>query len=102
MAGLAHRGRLTPWHAICLYTRCSKKNGVADGDAPRDWRSNAPRRQGEMTVVPMRRTGEGRSRSIAVIAVAILMVLGFGFGAVQAQDTAVGVTHPAHLHQGTC
>lgn len=53
------------------------------------------------TAVPMRRTGPGRSRWIALVAVALLLALGVGFGAAQAQDAAV-VTHPAHIHVGTC
>ena len=55
-----------------------------------------------MTVSLMRDARVARPRPVALVATAILLVLGFGIGAVQAQDTAEIVTHPAHIHAGTC
>ena len=55
-----------------------------------------------MTVLPVRRAATARPRLAILVAIAILIALGFGFGAAQAQDAGEVVTHPAHIHLGTC
>ena len=57
-----------------------------------------------MTIQSIHRAGEGHPRLAVIVAIGMLLALGFGVGASLAQDQAneAVVTHPAHIHDGTC